>query len=485
LSSVIDLPDLLDIQLKSFTDFMQADVDPPKRANKGMHAVFTSIFPIYDSRENFCLEFVEYYIEKPKYDVDECQERGVTYSVPLKAKLRLSVKDEATGTFGETTEQVVYLGNIPYMTNRGTFIINGAERIVVSQLHRSPGVFFDELKHPNGTKMFAARIIPLRGSWVEFTTDINDVMYVYIDRRKKFPVTTLLRALGYSTDRDLLQLFDLVEEVELTGAQAKKFIGRLSIADVVDRETGEVLLEKDIEITEEIADRLKKAKIDSLRLLRVSETTGPEVISNTLRRDNAKSMEDALETIYRQLRAGDAPDLDTAKQLLERLFFNPKRYDLGDVGRYRLNKKLGLNIPQETLVLTKEDIISIIKHLLEMRNGQRSADDIDHLGNRRIRTVGEQLAQQMSLGLSRMARTIKERMNLRDSEKLTPQDLVNARTIISVINTFFGTSQLSQFMDQTNPLAELTHKRRLSALGPGGLTRERAGFEVRDVHYTH
>ncbi|MDZ7362863.1 MAG: DNA-directed RNA polymerase subunit beta [candidate division KSB1 bacterium] len=485
LNAVIDLPDLLDIQLKSFNDFMQAEVDPAKRANKGLQAVFTSIFPIYDSRENFCLEFVEYYLEKPKYDVDECQERGVTYSVPLKAKLRLSVKDEESGSYGETTEQVVYLGNIPYMTNRGTFIINGAERIVVSQLHRSPGVFFDELKHPNGTKMFAARIIPLRGSWVEFTTDINDVMYVYIDRRKKFPVTTLLRALGYSTDRDLLQLFDLVEEIELTGAQAKKALGRLSIADVVDRETGEILLEKDIEITEEILDRLKKAKVDALRLLRVSDTSGPEVISNTLRRDNAKSMEDALETIYRQLRAGDAPDMDTAKQLLERLFFNPKRYDLGDVGRYRLNKKLGLNIPLETLVLTKEDIIAIIKHLLEMRNGLRSADDIDHLGNRRIRTVGEQLAQQMSLGLSRMARTIKERMNLRDSEKLTPQDLVNARTIISVINTFFGTSQLSQFMDQTNPLAELTHKRRLSALGPGGLTRERAGFEVRDVHYTH
>jgi DNA-directed RNA polymerase subunit beta len=486
LSAIIDLPDLLDIQLKSFTEFVQAEIDPAKRANKGLQAVFTSIFPIYDSRENFCLEFVEFYVEKPKYDVDECQERGVTYSVPLKAKLRLSVKDEATGTYGETTEQVVYLGNIPFMTNRGTFIINGAERIVVSQLHRSPGVFFDELKHPNGTKMFAARIIPLRGSWVEFTTDINDVMYVYIDRRKKFPVTTLLRALGYSTDRDLLQLFDLVEEVELTGAQSKKYIGRQSIADVVDRDTGEVLLEKDVELTEETLDRLKKAKVETLKLLRTSEGTfGPEVISNTLRRDNAKSQEDALETIYRQLRAGDAPDLDTAKQLLERLFFNPKRYDLGDVGRYRLDKKLGLNIPQETTVLTKEDIIAIIKHLLDMRAGHRTADDIDHLGNRRIRTVGEQLSQQMSLGLSRMARTIKERMNLRDSEKLTPQDLVNARTIISVINTFFGTSQLSQFMDQTNPLAELTHKRRLSALGPGGLTRERAGFEVRDVHYTH
>jgi DNA-directed RNA polymerase subunit beta len=485
LSSVIDLPDLLDIQLKSFNDFVQAEVDPSKRANKGLQAVFANIFPIYDSRENFCLEFVEYYVEKPKYDVDECQERGVTYSVPLKAKLRLSVKDDPDGTYGETTEQVVYLGNIPFMTDRGTFIINGAERIVVSQLHRSPGVFFDELKHPNGTKIFSARIIPLRGSWVEFTTDINDVMYVYIDRRKKFPVTTLLRALGYSTDKDLLQLFDLVEEIKLSDVQIKKLVGRVSIADVVDRETGEVIVEKDSELGEETLDRLKKAKVETLKLLRPDGTFGPEVISNTLKRDNAKSQEDALETIYRQLRAGDAPDLDTAKQLLERLFFNPKRYDLGDVGRYRLNKKLGLGIPQETTVLTKEDIIAIIKHLLDMRNGHRTADDIDHLGNRRIRTVGEQLSQQMSLGLSRMARTIKERMNLRDSEKLTPQDLVNARTIISVINTFFGTSQLSQFMDQTNPLAELTHKRRLSALGPGGLTRERAGFEVRDVHYTH
>ncbi|MDZ7288823.1 MAG: DNA-directed RNA polymerase subunit beta [candidate division KSB1 bacterium] len=486
LSRVIDLPDLLDIQLKSFNDFIQPDVEPSQRTNKGLQAVFNSIFPIYDSRENFCLEFVEFYIEKPKYDVNECQERGVTYSVPLKAKLRLSAKDDNDDSYGETTEQVVYLGNIPYMTNRGTFIINGAERIVVSQLHRSPGVFFDELKHPNGTKMFAARIIPLRGSWVEFTTDINDVMYVYIDRRKKFPVTTLLRALGYATDRDLLELFDLVEEVKVSDSQIKKYLGCQSIADVVDRETGEVLLEKDAELTEEALERLKKARVDTLKLLRLAEGTyGPEVISNTLRRDSAKTQEDALETIYRQLRAGDAPDLDTAKQLLERLFFNPKRYDLGDVGRYRLNKKLGLNIPQETTVLTREDIIAIIKYLLDMRNGHRSADDIDHLGNRRIRTVGEQLAQQMSLGLSRMARTIKERMNLRDSEKLTPQDLVNARTIISVINTFFGTSQLSQFMDQTNPLAELTHKRRLSALGPGGLTRERAGFEVRDVHYTH
>ncbi|MCL4705124.1 DNA-directed RNA polymerase subunit beta [bacterium] len=485
LSTVIDLPDLLDIQLKSFNEFMQLDVEPSKRDNQGMQAVFKSIFPIYDSRENFCLDFVEFYIEKPKYDMDECQERGVTYSVPLKAKLRLSVKDEESGNFGETTEQVVYLGNIPFMTTRGTFIINGAERIVVSQLHRSPGVFFDELKHPNGTKLFSARIIPLRGSWVEFLTDISDVMYVYIDRRKKFPVTTLLRAIGYSSDKEVLQLFDLIDEIKLSDSKVKQFLGRQSIGDIVDRETGEILLEKDAELTEEAIDRLKKAKITTVRLLRSDSAFGPEVISNTLKRDAAHSQQDALEAIYRQLRSGEPPDLDTAKQFLERMFFNPKRYDLGEVGRYRLNKKLGLDTPVSTTVLTENDIITIIKYLLDMRNGHRTADDIDHLGNRRIRTVGEQLSQQMSVGLSRMARTIKERMNLRDSEKLTPQDLVNARTIISVINTFFGTSQLSQFMDQTNPLAELTHKRRLSALGPGGLTRERAGFEVRDVHYTH
>ncbi len=488
LRTVIDLPDLLDIQLRSFNEFLQTDTPPGKRANKGLQAVFTGVFPIYDSRENFVLEFVEYYIEKPKYDLDECQERGVSYSVPLKAKLRLSVKDEgrSNGEFGETTEQVVYLGNIPYMTHRGTFIINGAERIVVSQLHRSPGVFFDEEKHPNGTKLFSARIIPLRGAWVEFTTDINDVMFVYIDRRKKFPVTTLLRALGFSTDKEILKLFDLIEEVKVSDPKFKKSAGRISIADIIDRETGEVLVEKDVEITEEALEQIKKSKIDSIKLLRADGVFGPEVIANTLKRDAAKSEKDALEAIYRHLRSGDAPDLETARQIFDRLFFNAKRYDLGDVGRYRLNKKLSLStVPLETTVLTKEDIVAIIKYLLDMRGGKRTADDIDHLGNRRIRTVGEQLSAQMSVGLSRMARTIKERMNLRDNEKLTPQDLVNARTIISVINTFFGTSQLSQFMDQTNPLAELTHKRRLSALGPGGLTRERAGFEVRDVHYTH
>ncbi|MFQ5823452.1 MAG: DNA-directed RNA polymerase subunit beta [bacterium] len=487
LTQVIDLPDLLDIQLKSFKEFLQDDVAPDKRAKKGLQAVFQNIFPIVDSRENFCLEFSEYYLEKPKYDVAECQERGVTYSVPLKAKLRLSVKDEYGDSkdYVDIIEQIVYLGNIPYMTHRGTFIINGAERIVVSQLHRSPGVFFDELIHPNGTKIYSARIIPLRGSWVEFTTDINDVMYVYIDRRKKFPVTTLLRALGYSTDKDLLELFDLIEEIKINHPNINKFIGRTSVSDIIDRETGELILEKDSELNDEVLERVKKTDIKFLKFLKHDGILGPDVISNTLRKDSSKSEEDALEAIYRHLRSGEAPDLDTARSLIDRLFFNPKRYDLGNVGRYRVNKKLGLNIPIETTVLTREDIISIIKYLLELRSGQKSADDIDHLGNRRIRTVGEQLSAQMTMGLSRMARTIKERMNLRDSENLTPQDLVNARTLFSVINTFFGTSQLSQFMDQTNPLAELTHKRRLSALGPGGLTRERAGFEVRDVHYTH
>lgn len=487
LKQVIDLPDLLDIQLQSFRAFLQDDIPPDKRKEQGLQAVFKNIFPIIDSRENFCLEFVEYYVEKPKYDLTECQERGVTYSVPLKAKLRLSVKDEYAESkdFAETQEQIVYLGNIPYMTNRGTFIINGAERIVVSQLHRSPGVFFDELLHPNGTKIYSARIIPLRGSWVEFTTDINDVMYVYIDRRKKFPVTTLLRALGYSTDSDLLNLFDLVEEIKVEGSAFAKAVGRISIADVIDMETGELLLEREGELTEEAIERIKEAGIKSIKFLRPEGFLGPEVITNTLRKDTSKSEADALEAIYRHLRSGDAPDLETARGLIERMFFNPKRYDLGQVGRYRVNKKLSLDVPIEATVLTKEDFVAIIKYVLELRAGKRSADDIDHLGNRRIKTVGEQLSTQMNLGFSRMARTIKERMNLRDNENLSPQDLVNARTIFSVINTFFGTSQLSQFMDQTNPLAEMTHKRRLSALGPGGLTRERAGFEVRDVHYTH
>ncbi len=484
IARVTQLPDLLDIQLKSFEDFLQAKVAPEKRKNQGLQAVFKSIFPIVDSKENFILEFVSYQLDKPKYDVEECQDRGVTYSVPLKAKLRLSTRDtESKGEdeYVDTIEQIVYLGNIPVMTPRGTFVINGAERIVVSQLHRSPGVFFDELSHPSGNKLFSARIIPLRGSWIEFLTDINDVMYVFIDRRKKFPVTTLLRVLGYSSDNDILSLFDLVEEKKVTD----DVIGRICAFDVYDEETGEVLIERDSEIDQEQLDRVKNGGIKTLKLLRYDSSTGPNIINNTLHRDPARSEKDALEYLYRQLRSGDAPDLETARNLVERLFFNPKRYDLGEVGRHRLNKKLELEIDENVTVLTNEDIIFIIKYLLELRNGRRTPDDIDHLGNRRIKTVGEQLSAQMIVGLSRMARTIKERMNLRDSEKLTPQDLVNARTILSVLNTFFGTSQLSQFMDQTNPLAELTHKRRLSALGPGGLTRERAGFEVRDVHYTH
>lgn len=483
----IDLPDLLDIQLKSFKDFLQPDISPDKRENKGLQSVFTNIFPIVDTRENYLLEFVAYYLEPPKYDVEECRERGVTFSVPLKAKLRLSSRDELSESknYSETIEQIVYLGNIPVMTDRGTFVINGAERIVVSQLHRSPGAFFGEMIHPNGTKIFSARIIPLRGSWVEFTTDINDVMYVYIDRRKKFPVTTLLRALGYSSDKEIMTLFDLLEEVNITEDTMPELHSRMPFEDLIDKETGELIVEKDVELDDDAIERMLQAGLKSIRLIRITPATEAEIIVNTLKRDPAKSEEAALEAIYRQLRSGDAPDMETARSLVERLFFNPKRYDLGAVGRYRLNKKLMLNIEEDNTVLTKEDIIEIIKYLIEMRNGKRSSDDIDHLGNRRIRTVGEQLAGQMNVGLSRMARTIKERMNLRENENLTPQDLVNARTILSVINTFFGTSQLSQFMDQTNPLAELTHKRRLSALGPGGLTRDRAGFEVRDVHYTH
>lgn len=487
IQEVIDIPDLLDIQLKSFRDFLQPDTVPETRDSRGLQEVFVNIFPIVDTRENYLLEFIAYYLEQPKYDVEECRERGVTYSVPLKAKLRLSVRDELSEAknYSETIEQIVYLGNIPVMTDRGTFVINGAERIIVSQLHRSPGAFFGEMVHPNGTKIYSARIIPLRGSWVEFTTDINDVMYVYIDRRKKFPVTTLLRALGFSSNREILALFNLVEDVEISEENLDSLLSRIPYEDVIDKETGELVIEKDNEITENHLERLRQTQIKKLHLLRTNEEYDLAIIPNTLKRDPANSEEAALEAIYRQLRSGDAPDLETARGLVDRLFFNPKRYDLGRVGRYRLNKKLFLEVDEATTVLTNDDIIAIIRYLIDMRNGKRSADDIDHLGNRRIKTVGEQLSGQMNIGLSRMARTIKERMNLRENENLTPQDLVNARTILSVINTFFGTSQLSQFMDQTNPLAELTHKRRLSALGPGGLTRDRAGFEVRDVHYTH
>ncbi|HLF19238.1 MAG TPA: DNA-directed RNA polymerase subunit beta, partial [Bacteroidota bacterium] len=483
--SVIETPDLLNVQTDSFNNFLQSDTPPRRRKRMGLQQVFETNFPITDARENFLLEFVEYYVEKPKYTVVECQERGLTYAVPLKAKLRLSSKKEGSKEFTDTIEQEVYLGNLPAMTYRGTFIINGAERVIVSQLHRSPGVFFGESVHPNGTMMYSARIIPFRGSWVEFATDINNVMYAYIDRKKKFPVTTLLRALGYSSDDAIMDLFGLVEDVEVNKINLKDYLERVICSDVFDKKTGEIFINKDMKLTEDHIKQIKKAEIKKIRFLRTDEGAHGSVIANTIQKDSARSEEDALEAIYQQLRSGEAPDMETAKNLIDRLFFNPKRYDLGDVGRHRLNAKLGLDIAMTVTTLTKEDIVAIVKYLMDLQQGRKTVDDIDHLGNRRVRTVGEQLAQQFNIGLSRMTRTIRERMNLRDAETIAPQDLVNARTITSVINAFFGTNQLSQFLDQTNPLSEMTHKRRVSALGPGGLTRERAGFEVRDVHYTH
>ena len=485
--TILDYPNLMDVQLKFFRNFLQENTAPSERKSEGLQAVFENVFPITDSRGNYELQFVEYYLDKPKYNVRECQERGVTYAVPLKAKMRLAIKDVTgeTENFTEFIEQDVYLGNMPYMTARGTFIINGAERVVVSQLHRSPGVFFSQTEHPNGTPLYSARIIPFRGSWVEFTTDVNDVMYVYIDRKKKFPVTMLLRAIGYSTNEDIINLFQLAESVEINKETSDILLGRMLAKDVVDVSTGEILEEQGSEITEDFLAQCRKLKIKSVDVVKIFDPNSPNVILNTLKKDLTNSDEQAIDAIYRQLRSGEPPDIETARSLIERMFFNNKRYDMGAVGRYRMNKKLGVSTSYDVTVLSKEDIVSIVTYLLDLREGRQVTDDIDHLGNRRIRTVSEQLAAQFSVGFSRMARTIKERLNLGDSEKLTPQDLVNARTISSVINTFFGTSQLSQFMDQTNPLAELTHKRRLSALGPGGLTRERAGFEVRDVHYTH
>ncbi len=483
--TVLEAPNLLSIQKDTFEEFVQQNVAPGKRENKGLQMVFTSNFPIHDNKENYRLDFIEYSIEKPRYSVLECVERGLTFAAPLKGKLRLSTKDAETEEFVNSVEQEVYLGNLPFMTDKGTFVINGAERVVVSQLHRSPGVAFSQTVHPNGTPIYSARIIPLRGSWVEFATDINYVMYVYIDRRKKFPATTLLRALGYATNEEILNLFNLVEEIDVKKAKMEKYIGRTTATDVFDMSTGEIFLTKDSVITEEDLDRLNEAEVDSIKVITSAVSPDQDLIVNTLRKDSAHTQEEALFAIYRQLRSGEAPDVETARSLIDKLFFNDKRYDLGDVGRHRMNDKLKLNIDETTTVLTVEDIIEIMKYIIQLRVGHQSIDDIDHLGNRRIRTVGEQLGQQFNIGMARMARTIKERMNMRDTESFTPQDLVNARTISSVINAFFGTNQLSQFMDQTNPLAELTHKRRMSALGPGGLTRERAGFEVRDVHYTH
>ena len=483
--SVIDVPDLLSIQTASFEEFIQMQIPAAKRENKGLQQVFTTNFPIFDNKENYRLDFLEYFIEKPRFSVSECLERGLTFAAPLKGKLRLSTKDPETEEFVNSVEQEVYLGNLPFMTEKGTFVINGAERVVVSQLHRSPGVAFSQTVHPNGTPIYSARIIPLRGSWVEFATDINYVMYVYIDRRKKFPASTLLRALGFATDEEILNLFDLVEEVTIKKVDIEDYIGRTIASDVFDMSTGEIFLTKDSILTEEDVERLDEAEVDKLKFISSETSPDMDLIVNTLRKDTSHSREEALFAIYRQLRSGEAPDVDIAQGLIDKLFFNDKRYDLGDVGRHRMNDKLKLSIDESVTILTVEDIIEIMKHIIMLRNGAVNVDDIDHLGNRRIKTVGEQLGQQFNIGMARMARTIKERMNMRDTENFTPQDLVNARTISSVINAFFGTNQLSQFMDQTNPLAEMTHKRRMSALGPGGLTRERAGFEVRDVHYTH
>lgn len=481
----IEQPNLLNIQIESFEEFIQLNVPPSKRANVGLQEVFNTNFPIFDNKEFYRLDFIEYYIEKPRFSIPECEERGLSYAAPLKAKLRLSTKDDETNEYVNAIEQEVYLGNLPFMTERGTFIINGAERVIVTQLHRSPGVAFSQTVHPNGTPIYAARIIPFRGSWVEFSTDINNILYVYIDRKKKFPSTTLLRALGYESDESIINLFNLVEVIKLKKVDLHDFTGRIAAEDVIDQTTGEVFVSAEGELTPEVIENILASTVTEIKLFVASTKLEENLIINTLKKDTSKSKEEALFSIYRQLRTGEAPDLETATSLIEKLFFDEKRYDLGEVGRFRMNDKLGLNIPKEIKVLTPEDIIAIIRNIIRLRDGEIQVDDIDHLGNRRVRTVGEQLQQQYNVALARMGRTIKERLNVRDQENLQPQDLVNSRTISSVINSFFGTNQLSQFMDQTNPLAELTHKRRVSALGPGGLTRERAGFEVRDVHHSH
>ena len=501
IKSPLQYPDFLEVQLKSFQDFLQLDTPPEKRKNEGLYKVFAENFPIADTRNNFVLEFLDYYIDPPRYTIDECIERGLTYSVPLKAKLKLYCTDPDHEDF-DTVIQDVYLGPIPYMTAKGTFVINGAERVVVSQLHRSPGVFFGQSTHANGTKLYSARIIPFKGSWIEFATDINNVMYAYIDRKKKLPVTTLLRAIGFESDKDILEIFGLAEEIKVNKTNLKKALGRRLAArvlktwveDFVDEDTGEVV---SIERNEVVIDRetvLEESHIEEILesgvqniLLHKEERNLSDysIIYNTLQKDSSNSEKEAVLYIYRQLRNAEPADDASAREVITNLFFSEKRYDLGEVGRYRINKKLNLSTPPDVKVLTKEDIIEIIKYLIELINSKTDVDDIDHLSNRRVRTVGEQLYNQFGVGLARMSRTIRERMNVRDNEVFTPIDLINAKTISSVINTFFGTNALSQFMDQTNPLAEMTHKRRMSALGPGGLSRERAGFEVRDVHYTH
>ena len=494
-------PDFLDVQVKSFKDFFQLETKSDERGDEGLYNTFMENFPITDTRNNFVLEFLDYFVDPPRYTIQECIERGLTYSVPLKARLKLYCTDPEHEDF-ETIVQDVYLGTIPYMTPSGTFVINGAERVVVSQLHRSPGVFFGQSFHANGTKLYSARVIPFKGSWIEFSTDINSVMYAYIDRKKKLPVTTLFRAIGFERDKDILEIFDLAEEIKVSKTGLKKYIGRKLAArvlntwheDFVDEDTGEVvsierneiILDRDTIIDKDNVEEIIESNVKSILLHKEDANQGDyAIIHNTLQKDPTNSEKEAVEHIYRQLRNAEPPDEETARGIIDKLFFSDQRYNLGEVGRYRMNKKLGLNIPMEKQVLTKEDIITIVKYLIELINSKAEIDDIDHLSNRRVRTVGEQLSQQFGVGLARMARTIRERMNVRDNEVFTPIDLINAKTLSSVINSFFGTNQLSQFMDQTNPLAEITHKRRLSALGPGGLSRERAGFEVRDVHYTH
>jgi len=487
LTSDVEIPNLLDVQLQSYNEFLQADLEPEEREDKGLQAVFKNVFPISDIRENFSLEFVRYTLGTPRYTVRECLERNMTFAAPLKATLRLVVR-EAQGkskTVKDIIEQDVFLGELPLITDKGTFIIHGAERVVVSQLHRSPGVFFDEETHASGKRLFSARIIPYRGSWVEFSLDVNDVMHVNIDSRRKIPATTFLRALGYSTDEDILKLFFEIEKSEMAGRKRAKLLGRICAQTAVDKETGEVVISAGEILSDDHLDRLKELGIGKLKLLVFDPQRDVDVIVNTLNKDATKSQIEALMKIYSLLRPGEPPAEEVAQSLLERLFFTSKRYDLGEVGRHMINQRLKLNIPLDVTILDKQDFVTIIKYLVGLKKGEGFVDDIDHLGNRRARTVGELLENQFSIGLSRMARTIRERMSLKDTETLTPHDLVNARTVSAVIETFFGSSQLSQFMDQTNPLSELTHKRRLSALGPGGLTRERAGFEVRDVHHTH
>src|SRR6056297_3198435 len=497
----MDYPDFLEVQLKSFKEFFQMETTPENRKSEGLYSVFQENFPITDTRNNFVLEFLDYYIDPPRYSIEECIERGLTYSVPLKAKLKLYCTDPEHEDF-DTVIQDVYLGTVPYMTERGLFVINGAERVVVSQLHRSPGVFFGQSLHANGTKLYSARIIPFKGSWIEFATDINNVMYAYIDRKKKLPVTTLLRAIGFESDKDILEIFGLADEVKVSKTGLKKAVGRKLAArvlkswieDFVDEDTGEVVsiernevvIDRETVLENEHIDEIVDSGTKTILLHKENQILSDfAIIYNTLHKDPCNSEKEAVLHIYRQLRNAEPPDEPTARDVIDKLFFSDKRYDLGEVGRYRINKKLGLQDDSENRVLTKQDIIEIIRYLIQLVNSKTDVDDIDHLSNRRVRTVGEQMYNQFGIGLARMARTIRERMNVRDNEVFTPIDLINSKTLSSVINSFFGTNQLSQFMDQTNPLGEMTHKRRMSALGPGGLSRERAGFEVRDVHYTH